>query len=219
MSRRSLDAVKRGIDVAGAVVGLVLGSPILLVIAIAVLFTAGRPILFVQERSGRLGRPFPMVKFRTMRPPDAGGRAFGDDARRITRLGRLLRSSSLDELPTLWNVLRGQMSLVGPRPLPVHYHPRYSAEQARRLEVTPGITGWAQVHGRNATSWEERFALDVWYVDHRSLALDVRILGRTISQVLMRRGISHSGHVTMPEFMGPPTGGPGDAPDRSASSN
>jgi lipopolysaccharide/colanic/teichoic acid biosynthesis glycosyltransferase len=215
MSRRSLDPVKRAIDIAIAIAGLALTSPVLLMISIAVLSTAGRPIVFAQDRSGRLGRPFRIVKFRTMRPLGPGERAFADDAQRITRLGRVLRSSSLDELPTLWNVLKGEMSLVGPRPLPPHYLLRYTADQARRLEVTPGITGWAQIHGRNATSWDERFALDVWYVDHRSLSLDVRIFVRTLGLVLMRRGISHVGHVTMPEYMGPPSAPTGvDSPNR-----
>jgi lipopolysaccharide/colanic/teichoic acid biosynthesis glycosyltransferase len=144
-----------------------------------------------------------VVKFRTMRMPQPGEEGPESDDARLTRLGQVLRAASLDELPSLWNVVRGELSLVGPRPLPVRYLPRYSAEQARRHDVRPGITGWAQVNGRNLVGWDDRFALDVWYVEHRSLRLDLRILGRTAKQVVRRSGISPEGHTTMPEFDGP----------------
>lgn len=190
---------KRVFDVIGAVTGLVVLSPVMLILWIVVRIGLGSPVLFRHQRPGRGGAPFVLVKFRTMRAsPDAGS----SDADRLTRLGRLLRSTSLDELPELWNVLRGDMSLVGPRPLLLEYLPLYSPEQARRHEVRPGITGWAQVHGRNAVDWPERLALDVWYVDHHSLGVDLRILWRTIAQVLSRRGISQPGHVTMEPFRG-----------------
>jgi lipopolysaccharide/colanic/teichoic acid biosynthesis glycosyltransferase len=171
-------------------------------VAVLVAASQGRPVLFTQPRVGRDGRRFPIFKFRTMREatgPD--GTPLPDDER-LTRVGRALRATSIDELPQLWNVLRGDLSLVGPRPLLVRYLPRYTPEQARRHEVLPGITGWAQVNGRNAISWEERFALDVWYVDHWSLALDLRILAMTLARVLRREGVSREGHATMPEFMG-----------------
>jgi lipopolysaccharide/colanic/teichoic acid biosynthesis glycosyltransferase len=162
----------------------------------------GAPVLFRQRRPGRDGRPFTLVKFRTMRDAvDANGRAL-EDAARLTRFGSLLRATSLDELPELWNVLRGDMSLVGPRPLLMEYLPRYTATQQRRHDVRPGITGWAQVNGRNATSWEERLAQDVWYVEHQSFALDLRILLRTVRQVVIADGVAQAGHVTMPRFTG-----------------
>lgn len=187
---------KRLLDLTLALPGLVLLSPLLLLTALAVRLALGPGVLFRQERPGLHGKPFIILKFRTMRPgPEA-------DAQRLTPLGRFLRSTSLDELPELWNVLRGDMSLVGPRPLLLQYLPRYSPEQARRHEVAPGITGWAQVNGRNALSWDERLALDVWYVDNRSLALDLRILARTIALVLRRQGINAQGQATMSEFLG-----------------
>ena len=187
-------------DRAVAAGGLLLLSPLLALVAVAIRLVLGRPVLFRQERTGRAGSRFRIVKFRTMvEARDGSGRPLPDD-QRLTRLGRGLRASSLDELPELWNVLRGEMSLVGPRPLPCHYEPRYSPEQARRHEVFPGITGWAQVNGRNALSWDERFALDVWYVDNWSLGLDVKILLRTVTSVVRRSGISFAGHATMPEF-------------------
>ena len=164
--------------------------------ALAVRVADGRPVLFRQARAGRGGRPFEMLKLRTMRDGE------GTDAERLTRLGRLLRATSLDELPQLFHVLTGRMSLVGPRPLPVRYLPRYSPEQARRHEVRPGITGWAQVNGRNALSWEEKFRLDVWYVDHRSLLLDAKILFLTVFKTASRDGINHPGSDTMDEFLG-----------------
>jgi lipopolysaccharide/colanic/teichoic acid biosynthesis glycosyltransferase len=160
----------------------------------------GRPILFRQRRPGRFAKPFWLLKFRTMSERrDANGNLL-PDADRLTRVGRLLRASSLDELPQLWNVLRGDISLVGPRPLLMDYLPRYSPEQARRHDVMSGITGWAQINGRNALTWEEKFALDTWYVDNWSLNLDLRILLLTFKCALRRKGISSSGHVTMPQF-------------------
>ena len=198
-SRRGFDAAKRAVDVAASALGLVVTAPVQAVTAGAVLAVHGRPVLFRQPRPGRDGEVFELVKFRTMRHPDA---AHVTDAERLTGLGRLLRSTSLDELPTLWNVLKGEMSLVGPRPLLVEYLPRYSPAQARRHEVRPGITGLAQVSGRNALSWEEKFALDVEYVDHRSVRLDLLILWRTVSSVLARAGISEEGQATMTPFLG-----------------
>ncbi len=193
---------KRACDAVAAFAGLVVLSPVLLATAAAVALLLGRPVLFRQPRPGRGGRPFTLVKFRSMSEQrDAAGRLL-PDAERLGRCGRLLRATSLDELPTLWNVLRGEMSLVGPRPLLVQYLERYTAEQARRHEVRPGITGWAQVNGRNAIDWETKLALDVWYVDHQSLGLDLRILAKTLVQVVRAVGIRHGGEATMPEFMG-----------------
>ena len=193
---------KRALDRGAAAVGLLVAAPILLAAAVAVRVSMGSPVLFRQVRPGRGGVPFVLLKFRTMREAlDADGRPLPDELR-LTRLGRLLRSTSLDELPQLWNVLRGELSLVGPRPLLVRYLERYTPEQARRHEVLPGITGWAQVNGRNAISWEEKFALDVWYVDHWTPGLDVRILAMTVARLIRREGVSQEGHATMPEFMG-----------------
>ncbi len=187
-------------DLTASAVGLVATAPLQLVTAGAVLAVHGRPVLFRQPRPGRDGEVFELVKFRTMRHPDA---AHVTDAERLTGLGRFLRSTSLDELPTLWNVLKGDMSLVGPRPLLVEYLPRYSPTQARRHEVRPGITGLAQVSGRNALSWEQKFELDVEYVDSRNLRLDLVILWRTARSVLARHGISEEGQATMTPFLGP----------------
>ena len=195
-------AIKEALDRSAAACGLLIFSPVLALVAAAIRISLGSPVLFVQERPGRAGRVFRTVKFRTMRESRSLDGAPLPDAERLTALGRFLRASSLDELPQLWNVLRGELSLVGPRPLLVQYLDRYSPEQARRHEVLPGITGWAQVNGRNALGWEEKLALDVWYVDHWSLALDGRILLSTLGQVLRRQGISRDGHATMPEFMG-----------------
>lgn len=193
---------KRLIDVGMTVIALALAWPVLLGLAVLVRITHGPPILFRQNRPGLHGRPFQLIKFRTMRSAfDAQGRPL-PDAERLTRLGRWLRATSLDELPELWNVLRGDMSLVGPRPLLMEYLPLYSAEQARRHEVRPGITGWAQVNGRNSLSWEEKFELDVWYVEHQSLWLDIKIMAFTIRKVLLREGISAQGEDTMPRFTG-----------------
>jgi lipopolysaccharide/colanic/teichoic acid biosynthesis glycosyltransferase len=199
---RGNEAAKRMLDVLGALFGLVLLSPILVASALAVAASMGRPILFTQPRPGRHGELFTLYKFRTMRPARQGENWSRTDALRLTRVGRVLRATSIDELPELWNVLRGEMSLVGPRPLLTRYLARYSPRQARRHEVKPGITGWAQVNGRNAISWEEKFELDVWYVENRSFWLDLRILGRTMMKVFRREGISRAGHATMPEFMG-----------------
>jgi len=178
--------VSPAVERAAAALALLLLSPVLLVLGLLTRFSMGRPIFFYQWRAGRNGAPFQVVKFRTMRPGP------GTDEERLTPLGRLLRQTSLDELPQLWNVLRGEMSLVGPRPLPVEYLDRYTPEQARRHEVRPGLTGWAQINGRNTRSWQERLALDVWYVDHRSFSLDLRILARTVVAVLARRGVEPS---------------------------
>ena len=196
------DALKRALDVAGATAGLALTSPLLLPAMLAVRLTMGSPVFFRQARPGKDGRPFELLKLRTMRQPRPGEEGPEHDAARLTRLGRLLRRTSIDELPTLLNVLRGEMSLVGPRPLLMRYLSRYTPRQARRHEVKPGVTGWAQIHGRNATSWEARFEHDVWYVENRALLLDLRILWRTVFAVLRREGIEQPGHATMPEFLG-----------------
>jgi len=196
--------IKRAFDITVAAAALLVASPLLPLVAIAVRVNLGSAVLFRQQRPGLHGRPFTMVKFRTMR--DAIGRDGRPlpDADRLTTFGKLLRSTSLDELPELWNVLRGEMSLVGPRPLLMEYLDRYTPEQSRRHDVRPGVTGWAQVHGRNALSWEERFRLDVWYVEHRSLRLDLHILLRTITIVLRRTGVSAKGEATMSAFEGNP---------------
>ncbi len=193
---------KRFFDLALTVPGLILISPVLAVIAIAVRIALGPPVLFRQRRPGLMARPFVLYKFRTMSNAlDADGKPM-PDAVRLTRLGRLLRSFSLDELPELLNVIKGEMSLVGPRPLLMRYLERYSAEQARRHDVLPGITGWTQVNGRNANTWEQKFEYDVWYVDHWSVRLDVKILLITLWKVLTREGISQPGQATAEEFMG-----------------
>lgn len=194
--------MKRLIDLCFSSLTLVLFSPLILGISVLVWLTMGRPVLFKQLRAGYRGKPFMLFKFRTMREiRDAQGRPL-PDSQRLSKLGSFLRQSSLDELPQFWNVWKGEMSLVGPRPLLVDYLPRYSPEQARRHEVKPGVTGWAQVNGRNELTWDEKFKLDVWYVDHRSLVLDMRILWGTIAKVFQREGISSDGHATMPEFIG-----------------
>lgn len=209
MARLLSRLAKRALDVVGAGAALAVTAPVLAATAAAVAIDLGRPVIFRQVRPGLGGQPFTMFKFRTMRDAtDAHGRAL-PDGERLTRLGRFLRASSLDELPELWNVLRGEMSLVGPRPLLVQYLPLYSREQARRHEVKPGITGWAQIHGRNALSWDDKFALDVWYVDHASVWLDLRILAATVRAVLRRDGISHAGDATMPVFTGSRPSAPG----------
>lgn len=197
---------KRLIDIACSALALIILSPLLLVLALLVRIRLGSPVLFRQERPGRMGKPFRMVKFRTMTDRrDAGGQLM-PDADRLTPFGRWLRATSLDELPELWNVLRGDMSLIGPRPLLMQYLPLYSKEQWRRHLVRPGVTGWAQVNGRNALSWDEKFALDVWYVDHHNLWVDLKILFLTIKSVVGREGISAAGEATMPAFTGPATG-------------
>ena len=194
--------VKRFLDIVGSITGLIIFSPILAIVAFIIYLRMSTPILFRQVRPGLHGQPFRMIKFRTMLDAvDDRGNAL-PDAQRLTRLGRFLRSTSLDELPGLWNVLKGDMSLVGPRPLLIEYLPLYSPQQARRHEVRPGVTGWAQINGRNALSWDEKFALDVWYVDNQSMALDSRILWLTIKKVIVRDGISATGEATMPKFTG-----------------
>jgi lipopolysaccharide/colanic/teichoic acid biosynthesis glycosyltransferase len=195
--------LKRIFDIFGAGVGLTVLSPVLLILVILIRRGMGSPLLFRQIRPGKDGEPFEMMKFRTMRDATGPDGELLPDTVRLTRLGQTLRSSSLDELPELWNVLKGDMSLVGPRPLLMEYLPLYSPEQARRHNVRPGVTGWAQVNGRNAISWDEKFALDVWYVDNRSLWLDLKIIWLTIRKVLQREGISAAGEATMPKFTGP----------------
>jgi sugar transferase EpsL len=192
--------MKRALDIVASFVALVVASPGLLAVAVLVRLKLGSPVLFAQPRPGLGGRIFTLWKFRTMTDArDSQGNLL-PDAQRMTGFGRFLRSTSIDELPELWNVLRGDMSLVGPRPLLVSYLSRYSPEQARRHDVRPGLTGWAQVNGRNASSWEDRLRLDTWYVDHMTLLLDLHIVLRTVTIVLQREGVSSADSVTMPEF-------------------
>lgn len=193
---------KRFFDVGLVIVALALLWPVFLALSIVVIISMGRPFLFKQLRPGLNGQPFTMYKFRTMTVPVSCSDNESRDDLRMTRVGSLLRSLSLDELPELWNVLKGDMSLVGPRPLLMEYLPLYNSEQARRHEVRPGITGWAQVNGRNAINWEDKFKLDVWYVDNQSFWLDMRILWRTVRKVIDRDGISAQGNATMPKFTG-----------------
>ena len=185
-----------------AVLGLVLLSPLLVLLAGIVWLRLGSPVLFRQERPGLGGRPFTMLKFRTMREASNGQGELLPDEQRLGRAGRILRATSLDELPELWNVLKGDMSLVGPRPLLMEYLPLYSSDQARRHEVRPGITGWAQVNGRNAITWEQRFELDIWYVEHVSFKTDMKILALTLLKLVRPHGISQPGSATMPKFTG-----------------
>ena len=194
--------VKRLFDLALVLASLPLTLPLLAILFVLVRTKLGAPALFRQVRPGLGGAPFTLVKFRSMTDQRDASGALLPDSDRLTPFGRLLRATSLDELPQLWNVLKGEMSLVGPRPLLTSYLPLYSTEQARRHDVLPGITGWAQVKGRNALSWEDKFALDVWYVDHWSLWLDVKILALTIAKVVRRDGVSADGHATMPPFTG-----------------
>lgn len=201
--------MKRFVDLAVVITSLPLVAPIFLLLAVMVRVKLGSPIMFAQVRPGLGGRPFRMMKFRTMTNARGADGQLLPDAERLTSFGRFLRSTSLDELPELWNVLKGDMSLVGPRPLLLEYLPLYTPEQALRHEVRPGITGWAQINGRNALSWEEKFALDVWYVDNQSFWLDVKILFLTVMKVFQREGISADGVATMPRFTG-------STPDRSA---
>lgn len=189
-------------DLVSTILGLVVVGPLLLVLALLVRVKLGAPVIFRQTRPGLGGRLFELYKFRTMTSERGGDGALLPDDKRLTGFGRFLRATSLDELPELVNVLKGDMSLVGPRPLLVEYLPLYSKEQARRHEVRPGITGWAQVNGRNAISWEEKFKLDVWYVDHRSFRLDLKILFMTFAKVFKREGISQEGQATMERFTG-----------------
>jgi lipopolysaccharide/colanic/teichoic acid biosynthesis glycosyltransferase len=193
---------KRLLDMIAAVLALLLLAPVLALIAWQVRRKLGRPVLFCQVRPGLHGKLFEMIKFRTMTDERDAEGALLPDAQRLTLFGQFLRASSLDELPELWNVIKGDMSLVGPRPLLIEYLPLYTPEQARRHEVRPGITGWAQVNGRNAISWEDKFDLDVWYVDHPSLWLDIIILWMTVRKVLRRDGISLAGEATMTRFKG-----------------
>lgn len=194
--------MKRMIDFVGALLGLILLSPVILLVALLIKRRLGGPVLFRQSRPGMGGKAFQMIKFRTMRDAyDSNGLPL-PDSQRMTPFGSFLRSSSLDELPELWNVLKGDMSLVGPRPLLMEYLPLYSPEQYRRHEVRPGVTGWAQINGRNALSWEDRFKLDVWYVDNHSFWLDCKILFLTVRKVLRRDGISANGEATMTKFTG-----------------
>ena len=199
---RSAAALKRGLDIVGSVAGLGLLAPVLGGILGAELWFHGWPPVFKQRRPGLGGRIFVIYKFRTMTDARDERGTLLPDAQRLTRFGSWLRATSLDELPELWNVLKGDMSLVGPRPLLVQYLERYTPEQRRRHEVKPGITGWAQIHGRNAISWPEKFALDLWYVDNASFSTDLLILAKTVHAVVTRRGISAEGEVTMPEFLG-----------------
>jgi lipopolysaccharide/colanic/teichoic acid biosynthesis glycosyltransferase len=195
------DYVQRAFDIALSLVIAAAAIPVVILSAIAIAVVMGRPVLFRQTRIGRNEQPFELYKFRTMRQ-SRGSDELSSDAERLTALGQWLRKTSLDELPQLWNVLKGDMSLVGPRPLLPQYLTRYTEFQRRRHEVRPGVTGWAQVNGRNAISWEDKFRLDVWYVDRRSLRLDCTILLLTLRAVLTRRGVAAGGHVTAPEFQG-----------------
>ncbi|KWV76537.1 MULTISPECIES: sugar transferase [Pseudomonas] len=194
--------IKRGFDLFASLLGLILLSPVIAVIAWNIRKKLGSPVLFRQVRPGRHGKPFEMIKFRTMRDAhDANGEPL-PDSQRMTVFGSFLRSSSLDELPELWNVVKGDMSLVGPRPLLMEYLPLYNAEQYRRHEVRPGVSGWAQVNGRNAIEWEEKFKLDTWYVDNQSFWLDIKVIFLTIKKVLVRDGISAEGEATASKFTG-----------------
>ena len=194
--------MKRLFDFAVALIGLICIWPLLLIVTVLIYINLGSPVVFKQQRPGLHGKPFCIYKFRTMTDEwDASGKLLPDDVR-LTSFGKLLRKLSIDELPQLLNVLKGELSLVGPRPLLMEYLPLYSPRQARRHEVVPGITGWAQVNGRNAISWEEKFELDVWYVDHQSFWLDMKILWMTAMKVMKREGVSQKGHVTMEEFKG-----------------
>jgi sugar transferase EpsL len=192
--------VKRGIDIVSSLSGMILLTPALLCIGLLIRWKMGSPILFRQQRPGKYGKPFIFYKFRTMTDARMPGGTLRSDAERLTSLGKFLRRWSLDELPQIWNVLCGDMSLVGPRPLLMEYLDLYTPEQARRHEMKPGITGWAQIHGRNAITWEEKFTLDHWYVTHWSLSLDMQILWATVKKVFQQEGISASDHATMPSF-------------------
>lgn len=203
MSRAGYEQLFRVRDVVIAGAALLVLAPVIGAVAISVRIALGSPVLFAQVRPGLHGHPFTLFKFRSMRPYDPS-RGLADDDDRLTRFGRALRASSLDELPELVNVIRGDMSLVGPRPLLLEYLGRYTSEQARRHDLRPGLTGWAQVQGRNALTWEQKLALDVWYVDNRSLGLDVRILAKTLGVVLRRVGIHADAHATAPPFTGSP---------------
>lgn len=201
-----MPVLKRAIDLCLSLGALIVLAPLIFCLVVLIAWRLGWPVLFTQSRPGLKGKPFLMVKFRSMtQARDAQGELL-PDSKRLTPFGKFLRASSLDELPELWNVLKGDMSLVGPRPLLMEYLPLYSPEQARRHDVRPGITGWAQVNGRNAISWDEKFALDVWYVDHQSFWLDLKILFLTVKKVIVRDGISHAGEATMHKFSGTGSG-------------
>ena len=202
MNKKAFRIIKRAFDLTASVLGLIILSPLLLILTVLVRINLGSPVFFKQERPGLNERIFCLYKFRSMKDAaDSSGRQLPDEER-LTKFGRLLRASSLDELPELFNVLKGEMSLVGPRPLLVKYLDLYNAEQHRRHEVLPGITGWAQVNGRNAISWEEKFRLDVWYVDHWTPALDLKILLMTVKKVFIHEGISAENQATAEEFKG-----------------
>jgi lipopolysaccharide/colanic/teichoic acid biosynthesis glycosyltransferase len=194
--------LKRIFDIFFSLGWLIVFSPLLVVVAILVRVKLGSPVLFLHERPGKDGKPFRIVKFRSMTDARAGDGKLLSDNERLTAFGKFLRASTLDEFPEMWNVLIGQMSVVGPRPLMMSYLPRYNDVQRRRMEVRPGVTGWAQINGRNAISWEEKFALDVWYVDNQSMWLDAKIIFRTFFKVFARSGINHSTEQPMPEFLG-----------------
>jgi sugar transferase EpsL len=196
--------IKRTADFALATLGMIVALPVMAIVSLVVRIMIGPRIIFSQERTGLHGQNFRVYKYRTMLDTQGPNGVLLSDEQRLTRTGRVLRALSLDELPQLWNVLRGEMSLVGPRPLPAQYRGLYSPAQARRHEVKPGITGWAQVNGRNTLSWEEKFELDVWYVDHLSMGLDLKILLKTACRLLLPRGIAADGHATAPVFTGTP---------------
>lgn len=202
MKKASCLFLKRSMDIFGSLAGLFFLSPLFLLVALLVRRRLGSPVIFRQERAGKNGKLFTIYKFRTMTDVRDEEGGLLPDEKRLTIFGTFLRSTSIDELPELWNVLKGEMSLVGPRPLHIRYIERYSPEQARRLEILPGLTGWAQIKGRNALNWEDRFKMDVWYVDNWNLWLDIRILLLTMLKVVKREGISGENHPTMEEFMG-----------------
>lgn len=214
-SSTAYDRYKRLGDIVLAAIGLAATAPIQIVVAVAVRRNFGSPVLFRQQRPGLHGKPFWLIKFRTMHTEDGAANGVHSDGARLTAFGRWLRATSLDELPTLWNVMRGDMSLVGPRPLLMVYLDRYTSEQARRHEVRPGVTGLAQVRGRNALTWQDKFACDVEYVNNRSLALDLRIIAKTVSGVLRREGTSAPGEATMAEFLGDQIEGVDPCPSQS----
>lgn len=200
MSRLYILIGKRVLDICSSLLLLIITLPVQIVVAALILIFMGRPVYFLQERAGLRGNVFVLRKFRTMNVAESAWEGSSGDSKRMTKLGSVLRETSLDELPGLWNVLLGHMSMVGPRPLLIEYLPRYSADQARRHNVRPGVTGLAQIMGRNSLSWNQKFALDAWYVDHLSLGLDLRILLRTVPAVLRRGDVSATGHATVPEF-------------------
>lgn len=200
--RRFQKTGKRAVDLVAVIAGAIVLGPFFILLVCIIRLKLGKPLFFKQIRPGLNGKPFTMYKFRTMNTArDKQGNLLPDEER-LTKFGKFLRTTSLDELPEFYNVLKGDMSLVGPRPLLMEYLDRYTPEQARRHELRPGITGWAQVNGRNAISWEDKFKMDVWYVDNQSLCLDIKILGMTLAKVFKREGINQDGHATMPVFMG-----------------